>query len=118
TNKTRQVTDPRAPEQPIPPTTYTVNDYGATVKIAEPLGKTTTMEWCTDTPSAACPALNGDPGVDVLMISKTDAEGQTRRYEYGDRLGNLTAETVQFSGNKAPVTLKDGATTVGAVSTV
>jgi RHS repeat-associated protein len=116
-NRTRTVSDPRSPQEPIPPTIYTVNNYGATVKIEAPLGKTTVMEWCTDAPSPACPDQSGNPGRDILMISKVDAEGRTELYEYGDRLGNRTRETILFTGNKAPVTLKDGITPVPQVST-
>jgi RHS repeat-associated protein len=115
-NGTRQVSDPRAPVEPIPPTTYTLNSYGATVQIAAPLGKVATMTWCTDAPHPACPNASGEPGVDVLMVSKIDPEGRTHRYEY-DAAGNLLRETVEFTGGEAPVTLADGVTPVVEITT-
>ncbi len=116
-NGTRELSDPRAPEQPIPPTTYSLNDYGATVRIEAPLGKIVTMEWCTDAPHPACPTANGEPGLDVLMVSKVDPEGRTYRYEY-DAAGNLIRETVRFTGDEAPVTLADGFTPADEITTV
>ncbi|PYN28648.1 MAG: hypothetical protein DMD98_21990, partial [Candidatus Rokuibacteriota bacterium] len=89
----RTVSDPRAPAEPIPPTVYTLNNYGATVLIEAPLGKVTTMEWCTDAPHPSCPDSAGNPGRDVLMIKKVDAEGRTELFEYGDGRGNLTKTT-------------------------
>lgn len=108
-NKTREVSDPR-PD--VGPTIYTLNDYGATVQIEEPMGKTSIQEWCTDTPHPSCNGIK-----DVLMVSTTDAEGRTTEYEYLDGLGNLTRETVRFTGGKASVTLKDGVTPVSEIST-
>lgn len=117
---TRSVTDPRDPAgNTIPPTVYTLNRYGAVVRIDEPLGKRTIMEWCTDraNPNPACPDRNGNPGVDALMVRKIDAEGRTHLYEYGDGLGNLTKETIRFTNNKAPVTRADGSTVVAEIVT-
>jgi YD repeat-containing protein len=120
--KTRTVTDPRSedPQDPAPPppTRYVLNDYGATVRIEAPLGKTTVMQWCTDAPHPACPDPEGRPGRDALMISMTDAEGRTHQYEYADGRGNLTKETIRFSASKAPVTTADGVTPVAEVTTV
>ncbi|MDR4506573.1 MAG: Ig-like domain-containing protein [Candidatus Scalindua sp.] len=99
--KTRVVTDPRPN---VSPTTYTLNDYGATVTIVAPMSKRTKMEWCTDAPHQSC---NG--GIDVLMVSKTDAEGRRTEYVYDD-LGNLEIETIKFTGNK-----KDVMNTAGGV---
>jgi RHS repeat-associated protein len=109
TAKTRIVTGPR---RSVPATIYTLNDHGATILIEEPLGKTTRIEWCTDTLLPACGGV-----LDVLMVSKTDAEGRKTEYEYLDGRGNLTREVVRFSGNKAPVTSADGSTMVTEVST-
>jgi len=112
----RRVTDPRAGDandpNPPPPTEYRLNAYGATVRIEEPLGKTTIMEWGTDSPSAACPDRNGQDGVDVLMTRKVDPEGREHFYYYDYGLGNLIRERIVFPADKAPVTLKDGTTTV------
>jgi RHS repeat-associated protein len=117
----RSVSDPRSedPQDPLPPppTVYTLNDYGSTIRVDAPLGRTTVMEWCTDALHPSCPDINGNPGRDVLMVKKIDAEGQTHLYEYADGLGNLTKETVKFSTSKAPVTLKDGTTAVEEILT-
>jgi RHS repeat-associated protein len=115
----RSVSDPRSedPADPAPPpaTVYTLDAYGATVKIEAPLGKTTRMEWCTGAPHPSCPNPEGAPGVDALMVSMVDAEGRTHLYEYGDGRGNLTRETIVFTGGEAPVTLTDGVTPVEQV---
>lgn len=112
TNSTRVVSDPR-PD--IAPTTYTINDYGATVLIEEPMGKKTYMEWCTDAPHLCC---NGK--IDVLMVSKTDGEGRRTEYMYDD-LGNVIKETIKFSTGEnsdfQTVTLGDGVTSVNEVTT-
>lgn len=73
-------------------TRYTLNEYGATVKIEAPLGKTTTTIWCTNAPLHAF--CNGR--LDVVAAAEIDALGRTYRYEYDD-LGNLVKETIDFS---------------------
>jgi len=91
----RIVQDPR----PIPPTVYTLNDYGATVKIEAPLGKVTTMEWAT--PDSPKPNSIPGSGIDIQLVSQTDSLGLHRAYKY-DELGNLTQETVTFTGGSDP----------------
>jgi YD repeat-containing protein len=121
---TRVVTNPRPG---IPPTTYTLNDYGATVKIAAPDGdghpeaNVIIMEWSTpETPRPeafpnAAPGSNAATGIDVEMVSSTDAAGRKTSYEY-DSLGNVVEQTISFAGitdpNIKPVTGADGATPV------
>ena len=104
----RQVSDPRPG---VLPTIYTMNNYGATIKVEEPLGsnpsaKVTLTEWCTDAPHPSCVNENGDPRIDALIVARTDAEGQRTEYQY-DSLGNVVKETVIFSTDKRPV-MDDG----------
>jgi RHS repeat-associated protein len=117
---TRVVTDPRSASEAIPPTTYHVNLYGATTEIDEPLGKVTKMEWATpDNPRPdLVPGTTLHPGVDIVMVSKTDALGRKTTFKY-DALGNVIAETVALTGlggGIREVQAKDG-TTAGSVTT-
>ncbi len=56
-------------------TTYALNRYGSAVQITDPVG-TTRMEWAED---------------DVVMTSRTDANGVATTYDY-DGNGNLLSE--------------------------
>lgn len=66
------VTDPRGSS-----TSYSLNFYGSPLSISDPAG-TTTMTWAAD---------------DVVMTSKTDANGVRTSYTY-DADANLLSETV------------------------
>ncbi len=59
-------------------TTYTLNQYGSALQIVDPLQDTTQMTWAVD---------------DVLMTSRTDANGVTTSYTY-DAYGNQLSEAV------------------------
>ena len=86
----RVVTDARPG---IGPTTYTVDNYGAVIKTEEPLGATTTTEWATpDTPR---PGPIPGAGIDVLVVSQTDALGRRTSYRY-DAMGNVLEVKVEF----------------------
>jgi YD repeat-containing protein len=63
------------------PTSYTMNDYGSVLTIVDPAG-TTRMTWADD---------------DVLMKSRTDANGVRTTYEH-DEHGNVVEETVSHAG--------------------
>src|SRR5262249_39072381 len=92
---TRAVSDPRPG---VPATVYTLDAYGATTEIDAPLGQKTMMTWAMDHPDPAAvpdPRLQ-TPGLDVLMLSKTDALGRTTSYRY-DALGNVIQETIDTS---------------------
>src|SRR5205814_5329630 len=86
----RVVTDPRPS---VGPTTYTVDDYGATVKTEAPLGKTTSTEWAT--PATPRPGPVPGSGIDVVMVSQTDALGKKISYQY-DTHGNVLEEKEEF----------------------
>ena len=92
--KTRTVSDPRSG---VPATIYTLNAYGATVKIEAPEGRTTTMVWATpQTPHPEAFADGaGKGGKDIELVSITDADGQTTSYKY-DNLGNAIEITTTF----------------------
>ena len=62
-------------------TRYVMNGNGSPLRIEEPLGKTTTMEWATD---------------DIYKTSETDAKGRVTEYAY-DARGNLRLERVLTS---------------------
>jgi RHS repeat-associated protein len=86
---TREVSDPRPN---VAATKYTLDDYGATVKVEAPLGRTTTTTWCTEIPLPdACGGVR-----DAIRVAETDALGRTTRYEY-DALGNVVETTIVFS---------------------
>ena len=103
---TRIVSDPRSD---IPPTTYTLNPYGAVTRISAPDGAglpnstITRMVWATpETPHpeaflTATPGSHAAAGVDVELVSTTDALGRTTSYEY-DSLGNVVKQTISFAG--------------------
>lgn len=99
----RSVDDPRPA---IGPTLYTLNQYGATVRIDAPLGKSATFVWCTD-----LPLPSGCARRDAIMAAETDALGRTKRYTY-DEQGNITSATIDFSGMSStlyrPVTNAQG----------
>jgi len=76
----------------------------------------TTMEWVPTRHIRSCPDGQGNPGRDVLMVKKVDAEGRTELFEYGDGRGNLTKATVVFVA-ESPVTLSDGTTPVAQLVT-
>ena len=59
-------------------TAYALNGYGSPLRITDPVGETTSQEWSPD---------------DVLLISRTDANGATTRFEY-DEHGNLVADEI------------------------
>src|SRR6185369_1035666 len=80
---TATVTDPR---QKV--TTYTLNQYGSPLTITDPLHHTTTMEWSVD---------------DVLMMSRTDANGVVTHFTY-DANGNPTSESVDVDIDGVPHT--------------
>ncbi len=107
---TRIVTSPRPG---VGPTTYTLNAYGATTQIDEPLGRTTKMEWATPDnpqPTSIVHGYPSRPGVDVLIVSQTDSLGRRTNYRYDDR-GNVIEESVTFSVAAAhlePTRDKDG----------
>jgi YD repeat-containing protein len=98
---TRVVSDPRPN---ITPTIYMLDNYGATTDIDEPLGKHTHTVWAIDHPDpAAIPIVEhlagggiSMPGIDVVLLSKTDALGRTTSYKY-DALGNVIEETIDTS---------------------
>lgn len=60
------------------PTTYTMNNYGSTLSITDPLSNKTTMTWATD---------------DVLMLSRTDANNVKTTYTH-DVNANVLTEKV------------------------
>ncbi len=62
-------------------TTYTLNRYGSPTAITDPLGHTTHIAWATD---------------DVVMTSRTDANGVTTLFDH-DEHGNLLGETVEVT---------------------
>ncbi len=64
-------------------TNYSLNSYGSTLSITDPVG-VTQMEWATD---------------DVLMTRRVDANGIETTYDY-DTDGNLLEETVQTTISK------------------
>ena len=120
---TRVVTDPRPG---VPPTTYTVDSYGATTEIDAPTisgqgTNITRMTWAdpaTPAPNAfsnvdGTLTPNETRGIDVEMVSQTDPEGQKTSYVY-DVNGNVVRTTISFAGmNSAiymPVTEADGTT--------
>ena len=96
--KTRTVSDPRSG---VPATIYTLNAYGATVKIEAPEGRTTTMVWATpQTPHPEAFADGaGKGGKDIELVSITDADGQTTSYKY-DNLGNAIEITTTFPNGR------------------
>jgi YD repeat-containing protein len=105
----RTVTDPRLN---VAPTVYTLNSYGAAVKIEEPLGKVTLREWATpDNPQdpTIVPGTRFRPGVDVVLVSETDALGRKISYRY-DAQGNVIEEKIDFSAmaGYTPVLNKQG----------
>ncbi len=57
---------------------YLLNLNGSPLRIDEPLGKATTMEWSDD----------------ALKTKETDAEGRVTDYSYEDGRGNLTKEII------------------------
>ncbi|HEX3529650.1 MAG TPA: DUF6531 domain-containing protein, partial [Thermoanaerobaculia bacterium] len=73
---TATVTDPR---QKV--TTYTLNQYGSPLTITDPLQHTAAMEWSPN---------------DVLMTSRTDANGVVTRFTY-DANGNQLTESVDVT---------------------
>lgn len=110
-NFARYVADPRATDgdgQPIPETQYTLNAYGATVRIAGPLGQETLLRWATDHLDGSVLNEAGQPVRDVVMTWRRDAEGQEQFFDYHDGRGNLTRERTVFSPGKAPVTDRQG----------
>ena len=70
-----RVTDPREET-----TAYALDQYGSPLRITDPLGHETAMTWAED---------------DVVMTSRTDANGVTTTFDY-DADGNLLTETVTF----------------------
>jgi len=107
-NSRRFVSDPRTVDSDgnrIPETEYTLNTYGATVRIRAPLGQETEMRWATDHLDGSVRNESGQPTHDVLMTWRRDPEGQEQFFEYHDGRGNLTRERTVFSGSsKRPVT--------------
>src|SRR5262249_26783825 len=109
-SRTRVVSDPRFN---VPPTIYTLNAYGATVRIEAPEGQIFTKVWSTQQTQFAgvFPNGGGKQGKDIVLVSQTDALGRTTSYKY-DNLGNvIEAKTVFPSGmesvfdkNGTPVT--------------
>lgn len=85
----RTVDDPRSH---VGLTTYTLNEYGATVLVEGPLGHTLAMEWCTDATNrpADCPAR------DALKVAETDALGRELRYTFDDQ-GNIVQTTMNLA---------------------
>ena len=74
------------------------------------------MVWDFDHPDPSAVPTADHNGRDVVLLSMTDALGQTTSYKY-DALGNVISETVSSfpSANYAPVTQADG---TGAVTSV
>ncbi|MGE4180034.1 MAG: Ig-like domain-containing protein [Limisphaerales bacterium] len=107
-NSRRHVTDPRGTDSdgnPIPDTEYTLNTYGATVRVRAPLGQESEMRWATDHLDGSVRDAANQPVHDVLMTWRRDPEGQEQFFEYHDGRGNLTAERTAFAGStKRPVT--------------
>jgi RHS repeat-associated protein len=83
----RLVSDPRPG---VPGTLYTLNSYGAAVRVDAPLGRTTRTVWCTDLPLPAECARR-----DALKGAEIDALGRRTVYGY-DALGNVVTETVRI----------------------
>ncbi len=112
----------------IPPTTYTLDSYGATTEVNAPNGQgqlgsnITYMTWSDPSSpdpaafSAVDGALTPDEvmGIDVEMTSETDPLGQKTSYVY-DVNGNVVQQTISFAGMSSaylPVTQADGTTPV------
>ena len=125
TPNTRVVTNPNPA---IPPTTYTMDSYGATTEISAPDGQgnlgsnNTFMTWAdpASPDPAAFSAVDGAltpnelMGIDVEMVSKTDALGRTTSCIY-DVNGNVVQQTISFAGMSSgylPVTQADGTSPV------
>lgn len=106
---TRRVSDPRTGLN-IPDTVYTLNAYGATVRIEAPLGQTTLLEWATDHRNGAVRNEAGQAVNDVVLTRKVDAEGQEVRYEYHDGRGNVTREITTVAPGKRAVFDSQGGT--------
>lgn len=108
TNARRYVAEPRTQDsdgQAIPETEYTVNSYGATVRVRAPLGQESEMRWATDHLDGSVRDAAGQPVHDVLMTWRRDPEGQEQFFEYHDGRGNLTRQRTVFTGSsKRPVT--------------
>ena len=80
-------------------TVYTLNDYGATIKIVGLFEETTEFVWATDSPDPQAVLSrypNHPAGFDVLLLSKTDPLGRKTEYKY-DARGNMLEEKVTFS---------------------
>lgn len=73
---TAQVTDQRDKL-----TTYTLNQYGSPLRIRDPLGNETSTTWAAD---------------DVVMLSRTDANGISTTFSY-DEHANLLTETISVT---------------------
>lgn len=108
----RFVAEPRTVDgdgAPIPETEYTVNSYGATVRIRAPLGQESEMRWATDHLDGSVLDAAGQPVHDVVMTWRRDPEGQEQFLEYHDGRGNLTRERSVFGNStKQPVTDAQG----------
>src|SRR5262249_52427089 len=102
-SNTRVVSDAR-PD--VPSTTYSLDDYGATIRVDGPDGQTTRYEWAFDHPDPNAVTSHG--GADVQLLSMTDSLGRKTSYKY-DKLGNVIQETIDVSSVSAPdiVPLKD-----------
>ncbi|MCC6234133.1 MAG: hypothetical protein IT580_15930, partial [Verrucomicrobiales bacterium] len=107
-NHLRWVREPRTVDSDgaaIPETEYTLNDYGATVRIRAPLGQVSEMRWATDHLDGSVLDERGNPVRDVVLTWRRDAEGQEQFFEYHDGRGNLTRErTVLTASTKRAIT--------------
>ncbi len=89
----RAVSDPRPG---VAPTVYTLNSYGAAVRVERPLGAVTQTIWCTELPLPAECSRRG-----ALRGAEIDALGQRTLYGY-DALGNVVTTTVDLANVSAP----------------
>ncbi len=91
---TRTVSDLRPG---VAATVYTLDSYGAVTKIEAPEGATTTMVWATpESPHPEAFVDGGRDGKDIVLVSRTDALGQTTSYKY-DKNGNVVETNITFA---------------------
>ena len=90
-------------------TTYTLDAYGAVTKIEAPEGDTTTQVWATpETPHPEAFVSGGRDGKDIVLVSRTDALGQTTSYKY-DALGNVVETDISVASGQEAVYDASGA---------
>ena len=112
---TRTVSDPRGAG--YAPTVYTLDGYGAVTRIQAPEGQNTTQVWAIDHPDPGAVPRTDNSGRDIVLLSRTDALGETTSYKY-DKLGNVISQTISsFASGYAPVTQSNGTGIVSSVTT-